>query len=49
MQELPCNEKLSFESTEAAEGAAVYATHRHGIKLKVYKCKFCDLWHLASD
>jgi hypothetical protein len=36
---LPCSEKLTFESKEAAEGAAVYAKHRHGTKLKVYKCQ----------
>lgn len=49
MEELPCSEKLAFESREAAEGAAVYARHRHGTKLKVYKCRHCDLWHLASN
>ena len=49
MEEPPCSEKLAFESREAAEGAAVYAQHRHGTKLKVYKCRHCDLWHLASN
>jgi len=49
MEELPCSEKLAFESREAAEGAAVYARHRHGTKLKVYKCRHCNLWHLASN
>ena len=49
MEELPCSEKLAFESREAAEGAAVYARHRHGTKLKVYKCRHCSLWHLASN
>ena len=46
--ELACAEKLAFDSKEAAEGAAVYANHRHGTKLKVYKCRNCQLWHLAS-
>ncbi len=46
--ELPCNEKLVFNTKAAAEGAAVYAEHLHGTKLKVYKCKHCNLWHLAS-
>ena len=45
---LPCIEKLVFESKEAAEGAAVYARHLHGTSLKVYKCRYCHLWHLAS-
>lgn len=48
-EEFPCQEKLSFETKEAAEGAAVYAEHRHGAKLKVYQCKHCGLWHLASS
>lgn len=48
MEEVPYKEKLSFQTKEAAEGAAVYARHRHGTKLKVYRCKYCDLWHLAS-
>lgn len=47
-EELPCKEKLSFETKAAAEGAAVYAEHRHGTKLKVYLCRYCKLWHLAS-
>lgn len=46
--QLPCAEKLAFQTKEAAEGAAVYAKHRHGTKLKVYQCKDCQLWHLAS-
>ncbi len=45
---LPCQEKLVFDSKEAAEGAAVYAEHLHGTKLKVYKCSHCNLWHLAT-
>jgi hypothetical protein len=47
--ELPCSEKLSFDTRKDAEGAAVYAQHRHGNRLKVYICKYCKLWHLASD
>ncbi len=47
-QSLTCNEKLAFDSKEAAEGAATYAMHRHGTKLGVYKCRQCGLWHLTS-
>lgn len=46
--ELPCTEKLSFDTKIAAEGAATYAKYLHGTKLKVYRCKHCGLWHLAS-
>lgn len=45
---LPCADKLVFNSKEAAEGAAVYAKHRHGTVLRVYLCRHCRLWHLAS-
>ena len=45
---LPCSEKLSFDTKEAAQGAATYAEHLHGSKLKVYRCKHCELWHLAT-
>jgi hypothetical protein len=45
---LLCNEKLSFDTKEAAEGAAIYAKHRHGTQQKTYKCKHCSLWHLTS-
>lgn len=46
--ELACAEKLAFDTKEAAEGAAVYATYQHGTKFKVYACSACGLWHLAT-
>lgn len=46
--ELPCNEKLKFDTQVEANAAAVVAEHQHGTKLKSYKCTHCDLWHLAS-
>ncbi len=45
---LVCQDKLAFETKEQAEGAAVYVKHLHGTKLKVYKCKSCNLWHLST-
>ena len=47
-QELSCAQKLSFDSKEQAEASAVVAEHQHGTKLKIYKCRHCNLWHLAS-
>ena len=47
--DLPCSEKLAFDTKEAAEGAAVYAGHRHGVRLRIYQCRHCKLWHLASS
>lgn len=44
-----CDTKLKFSSKKEAEGAKVYAEHRHNTKLKIYLCKSCQLWHLSSD
>ena len=46
---LPCSEKLCFDTQKQAATAATVAQHQHGTKLKVYKCKHCNLWHLASN
>ncbi|HMS31887.1 MAG TPA: hypothetical protein PKA29_01255 [Candidatus Saccharibacteria bacterium] len=43
-----CDDKLKFKNRVEAEGAKVYAEHRHGVKLKVYFCKDCEWWHLSS-
>ena len=44
----PCADKLTFEGVNEAKGAATYAKYKHGVELKVYKCKHCSLWHLTS-
>ena len=46
---LPCSEKLTFDTQKQAATAALVASHQHGSKLKVYKCRYCNLWHLASN
>lgn len=46
--DLPCKEKLSFDTQNQANAAAVLAEHQHNTKLKSYKCTHCNLWHLAS-
>ncbi|HSX30495.1 MAG TPA: hypothetical protein VLE99_01100 [Candidatus Saccharimonadales bacterium] len=46
---LPCAEKLAFETVKAARATATVSEHRYGGKLKVYKCRHCHLYHLASD
>ena len=46
--QLPCVDKLAFDTVQQAEASAVVAEHQHGSKLKVYKCRECDLWHLSS-
>lgn len=45
----PCVDKLAFDTPKQAKAAAVVADLQHGTKLKVYHCRFCDLWHLSTD
>lgn len=45
---LPCSEKLAFDTRGQAEAAAAVAQYQHGIELRVYICRHCGLWHLAS-
>lgn len=44
-----CEDKMSFNTKQEAETAAVVAKHQRGSELKVYRCSKCDLWHLSSD
>jgi hypothetical protein len=46
--ELPCAEKLVFDTREQAQASATVAEYQHGAKLKTYRCRYCGLWHLAS-
>lgn len=46
---LPCQEKLAFDTKQEAEVAANVAHYRYGNKLKVYRCRHCQLWHLSSQ
>lgn len=46
--DLPCHEKMVFESKLAAEGVAAAAKWQHNADVKPYKCQYCNLWHLAS-
>lgn len=47
-EQLACADKITFGTKAEAEGAAVVADWQHGNKLKTYKCRYCQLWHLAS-
>jgi len=46
--DLPCADKLWFDTKSKAQAEASVLKWRHGTKLKVYKCRHCDLWHLSS-
>jgi hypothetical protein len=46
---LPCADKLAFDTPKQAQAAAVVAEYQHGAQLKMYRCKYCGLWHLSSN
>ena len=48
IESLPCADKLAFDTKEQAEATAVVANYQHGVTLKVYLCRHCSLWHLAT-
>ena len=47
--ELPCADKIAYDTQKDAQAAATVARHWHGSKLYTYKCQYCALWHLATD
>lgn len=47
--DMPCAEKLAFNTKDEAKAAAMFADYTYGSKLKVYKCTHCGLWHLSSS
>ena len=48
-QPLVCAQKLAFATQKEATTAATVAQFQHGgVELKTYKCRHCNLWHLAS-
>lgn len=48
--ELPCADKLVFDTQTQAKATALTSKWRYGGKpLKTYKCRYCELWHLASS
>ena len=49
MSEAKCSEKMVFETKKEAEDTARVAAFQHGSKLKAYRCKDCELWHLATS
>jgi hypothetical protein len=46
---LPCTDKLTFDTREAAEATGTVSEWRYGGKLKTYKCRHCHLYHLSSN
>jgi hypothetical protein len=46
---LACADKLVFDTKKEAETARITADWQHGVTLKAYQCKDCQLWHLSSS
>lgn len=46
---LPCSDKLAFDTKKDADATANVAHYRYGGKLKSYRCRYCELWHLSSN
>lgn len=46
---LPCSNKLAFDTKKAADASATVVLYQHGTKVRSYHCRYCKLWHLASD
>jgi len=47
--ELPCTDKLAFDTLKQAQAAANVAAFQRGVKVRPYFCRHCDLWHLSSQ
>lgn len=47
-ESLPCSEKLAFDTRTQADAAATVALYQRGVQLRVYQCRHCGLWHMAS-
>lgn len=47
--ELPCVDKLAFDTKDQANAAGTASDWQYGIKLKSYRCRHCELWHLSSQ
>lgn len=46
--QLPCVDKLVFDTQRQAAASANVAQYQHGTSLRPYRCQYCGLWHLTS-
>lgn len=47
--DLPCADKMVFDTKLQAQAAGTAADWQYGGKLKAYKCRYCHLYHLSSQ
>lgn len=46
---LPCADKLAFDTQKEAAATANVAQYRYGSRLRAYRCRYCELWHVSSN
>jgi hypothetical protein len=47
--ELPCKDKLAFDTQIQAAASANVVHYQHGTMVRPYVCRYCGLWHLSSS
>lgn len=46
--ELPCADKMVFDTKAEAAATGLAADWQHGSQLRPYRCRHCNLWHLST-
>jgi hypothetical protein len=49
VDDLPCSDKLAFDTKKQAEDTATVVEYRYGSTVHAYRCQYCHLWHLSSN
>lgn|GEM_PF-846925 len=49
VDDLPCHDKLAFDTKKQAETTATVVEYRYGSTVRAYHCRYCHLWHLSSN
>ena len=47
--ELPCADKVAFDTREKADATATTSEWWYGTKMQAYVCQYCHLWHLSTN
>lgn len=45
---MPCSDKISFDTRQAAEATATTSEFWYGHRPHAYRCRHCGLWHLST-
>lgn len=47
--ELPCADKITFDTRTAAQATAATSQYWYGSRPHPYRCDYCQLWHLSTS